>query len=204
MKKITIALPVVCLLLAGLAIGVIFLYTEKPTQAILDSHIVTEPKSRPTLAPQAYYGTPVRIDINKLNVHTLVEPVGTDSKGNMDVPKDVNNVAWYNLGYYPGEAGNAVVADHLDSANGPAIFAKLATLIPGDTITITTNTNKHYVYKVSGKAVYPYDKMPIDQVFGTSSMAQLNLITCSGTFIRTKKTYSNRIVVFSQLTQLQN
>lgn len=46
-----------------------------------------------------------------------------DAKGNMDIPKRDENVAWYQIGYYPGSKGNAVIAGHYDTATGsPAVF----------------------------------------------------------------------------------
>lgn len=148
---------------------------------------------------------PVSMRIPSLKVQTSIESVAKDTQGRMDVPKDVFNTAWYNLGPKPGEVGNAVIAGHLDTPSGkPAIFYKLDTMKKGDEIEIKDASGITYVYRVVDKKNYPVEKFPITEVFGPSNIARLNLITCDGAFDQKANTYSKRTVVFSKLVRVQN
>jgi LPXTG-site transpeptidase (sortase) family protein len=136
-----------------------------------------------------------------LNITAPVEFVGEDSEGKMDVPKEVNNVAWYQYGYIPGTPGNAVIAGHLDSTTGPAVFYRLATLKAGDDIFVTDDAGKQRHFKVTHTATHPSASFPIQEVFGPSAERQLNLITCEGTYDRASKNYSDRTVVYTTLVE---
>lgn len=147
-------------------------------------------------------GTPKSIDIPKIGVSANIENVGLDSEGKMDVPKNVYNVGWYELGFRPGEKGSAVVAGHLDGVNGePVIFFNLNSLNQGDFVTITDDKNNKYRFVVYDKRVYPYDQLPLTDIFASNENTSLNLITCDGVFDRQSRNYSQRLVVYSRLTE---
>lgn len=144
---------------------------------------------------------PQSLNISKLNINTTIESVGKDSEEKMDVPKDADNVAWYNLGPKPGEKGNAVLAGHFDRVDGsPAVFYYLNNLEVGDELEITDGNNNKFKYKVTDKKVYPADSFPLQEVFGATDKSRLNLITCEGTFNQSAKSYSHRTVIYSELT----
>ena len=117
----------------------------------------------------------------------------------MDVPKTDHTVGWYKLGYKPGEKGNAVFAGHLDKADGsPAVFWKISDLKAGDKIMTTDSKGKSYTFTVTRLTKYPYDAFPLNEVFGNSDKAKLNLITCEGAWNSAERIYSHRLVVYSQ------
>ncbi len=146
--------------------------------------------------------TPVRLQIPTLMLDTVIEAVGHDKNGAMGIPGQVNNVAWYAPGYLPGEWGNAVIAGHLDLANGaPAVFWSIGKLGVGDPIIVTAADGTQYHFAVTSQATYPYDQAPIDEIFGFSLRSQLNLITCKGEWNRGTRNYSNRLVISSELVE---
>jgi len=147
-------------------------------------------------------GIPHNISIPKIDVNTKVELVGLDESYNMGVPKDVDNVGWYRLGHKPGENGNAVIDGHFDSQTGPAIFYKLSELILGDKIIVKDDKGKNFIFSVIDKKSYPYNKLPLKDIFGSQSNPQLVLITCSGQFNRSTQNYSDRTVVYAILTDV--
>lgn len=148
------------------------------------------------------FGIPVNILINSINVNTKIESVGMDNKGRMDVPKKVENVAWYNLGSKPGFKGSAVIAGHLDTPNGsPAVFYNLTLLKPGDEIEVSDSNGNKLVFLVEKKEIYDSDKFPLDKVFADTSGKKLNLITCNGTWDSADKNYLKRLVVYSALKE---
>lgn len=164
-------------------------------QTSVDSLFNAPPKATPVPA------LPTSLRIPKLNVATNIEHVGEDEQGNMGVPQEVHNVAWYQYGYIPGTPGSAVIAGHLDSTTGPAIFYHLESLQAGDDIFVTASDGKQLHFKVLRTATYSADDFPIQEVFGAALESRLNLITCEGVFDDTTKSYSQRTVVYSILVQ---
>ena len=143
---------------------------------------------------------PQTLIIPKLGINAFVESVGLDSEGKMDIPKNVENVAWYILGYKPGEKGAAVIAGHYDKKDGsPAVFYELSSLKPGDEIIVLGENGKRLTYTVTRKQSYLTEQFPLQEVFGTQDKPRLNLITCAGTWNKGEASYTNRLVVYSEL-----
>lgn len=159
-------------------------------------HLAITPTSTKTPFP------PSTLHIPSLHISTTIESVGLDKEGNMDVPSNPSNVAWYNKGFYPGTLGNAVFAGHVDTPTGaPAVFSDLKQLKIGDSITVTDTGTTEWKYSVVGVQSYPYDNFPLREVFGKKDKKRLNLITCTGTFDQSKQTYNDRLVVYSELQE---
>lgn len=148
-------------------------------------------------------GTPQSLSIPKINIDAVVESGGLDAEKNPVLPKDADNVLWYDLGKKPGEMGSAVISGHWDKETGaPAVFYDLKKLAPGDEITIKDSDNQQYTFKVTKVVDYPYDKVPLEEVYaGQSDVPLLNLITCGGAWNASTKLYSHRTVVYSELAQ---
>ena len=143
--------------------------------------------------------TPVRLLIPRLKVDAVVESVGKDAQGDAGVPQNSQNVAWYNLGPAPGEPGNAVISGHLDDKVGPAIFRRLGELKVNDTLTVLDKAGLQRTFQVIEVAAYPYQKAPINKIFGFDLEHDLNLITCTGRWNNKTHTYSQRLVVYTRL-----
>lgn len=147
-------------------------------------------------------GLPSELSIPKLGINTSIESVGMDTEGKMDVPKNDDDVAWYNLGYKPGDKGSAVIAGHYDKVTGaPAVFYNISNLTSGDTIVVTDYQDKEYTFMVTHTETYPFDALPLQAIFNTQGTSTLNLITCEGKFNQTSSNYSHRTVVYSKLVQ---
>ena len=149
---------------------------------------------------------PMHLRIPALQIDTHIMSVGRTSSGVMDAPvSNAHNspywtsVFWYKLGPAPGQAGNAVIAGHVDRVGGdPAIFWSLSTLKPGDTIFVTIqqgNTLQFVVNRVVRYAANAPSNDVLNAVFGPSTGHHLNLITCSGVW--TGRGYDERLVVFT-------
>jgi sortase A len=210
LKKVYLGLIILFSLIVGSVAGIyVFHVQDKPlfgsspnNSAIVFQHAVnqTNPEESVQVAQQAVAFIPSRLIVPKLKINTEVEHVGVDKNQNMDVPKQAMNVAWYKLGYKPGEIGNAVLAGHYDRKNGsPAIFYNLSKLSIGDTFSVVSQDGREQKYKVTGRRTYNTDAFPIEQVFGGHSKPRLNLITCSGEWNRNAQSYTKRTVVFSEL-----
>lgn len=186
--------------LIGVGIGVMGATAPSitaPLTQFIEAVSVVE-RATPTQVPVS---PPLRLTIEKLGIEAAIEQVGLDAKNNMDVPKQVDNVAWYQLGAQPGDAGNAVIAGHLDSYTGPAVFYNLGSLEAGDEVAVTHADGSISRFRVTQKSSYPYDQFPIADVFGPTDNKRLNLITCEGDYSQATKLYSHRIVIYTELIE---
>ena len=157
-------------------------------------------KIGPAARPNGTPGVPVQLVIPRLGVRANVERVGKDAKGNMDVPKDWHNAAWYAPGARPGQPGNAALAGHLNWYGVPqAIFFNLKILVPGDVIYARDDSGRDRAFRVTANTTCPWDDCPINEIFGASARARMNLITCQGVFDRASANYSRRQVVYSEM-----
>jgi LPXTG-site transpeptidase (sortase) family protein len=144
---------------------------------------------------------PVVIEIPALDVKAPVEQVGTLKNGQMGVPEDFNSVGWYKDGGMPGDRGSAVLAGHVDSKTGPAVFYKLESLKKGDKIMVSDKDGKQLTFAVIRTKAYPRKNAPVDEVFGFSYRKKMNLITCTGNFNRNEGTHEKRLVVYTELVE---
>lgn len=197
--KIVILFFILLALVTGLWLG---------KEYLLDASQAANSTVRTAQAPEqntdeektANASEPQTLVIPKLNVNASVESVGMDSEGKMDIPKNVDNVAWYNLGYKPGEKGAAVIAGHYDKKDGsPAVFYELSSLQTGDEIIVLGENGEKLTYIITRKASYLTEQFPLEEVFGTQDKPRLHLITCAGTWNKGEASYSNRLVVYSEL-----
>ncbi|WP_214884449.1 MULTISPECIES: class F sortase [unclassified Exiguobacterium] len=145
--------------------------------------------------------TPVQIQIPKIDVDTAIEQVGVLDNGQMGVPEDENQVGWFEPGVTPGSKGNAVIAGHVDSKTGPAIFYQLDQLTKGDDVLIQDEAGNTLRFRVTKTERYDTKTAPIEEIFGATSNRNLNLITCSGTF--GDGGYDERFVVYTELVDTE-
>ena len=155
-------------------------------------------KSAPSTAFAVQANSGLRLKIPTINVDAVVKSVGLTSDGAMDAPKGPIEAAWFNLGPRPGETGSAVIDGHFGSINGvPAVFNNLYKLQPGDKLSVEDETGAITIFVVRMSRSYD-PAADASDVFGSNDgQAHLNLITCEGVWDKTKKSYSDRLVVFT-------
>ena len=148
--------------------------------------------------PQGHNRIPVSIRIPVLEQEASVLPAGVEANGDMEVPDNVSDVAWYKYGSAPGEPGSAVLAAHVDLAGqGPGVFFGLGTLDPGNVIYIDFDDGSTAAYRTEARAVYDKDSLPADAIFSREGPPVLTLITCGGDFNRSIRRYDSNIVVYA-------
>ncbi len=199
MKKGLLTIVIIIGIVVGVGIGSKISNSAPNDKQVLSTK--STPTATATIVPEMVQpGIPQTVEIPKLSVKTAIESVGNDAEGRMDVPRERKNTSWYNLGFRPGENGNAVIAGHYDNVDSsPSVFYDLGTLQVGDHIIVTDDKGKAQTFAVTKTTKYPDAAFPIDQVFGAASDPMLNLITCHGNWDEQTKNYSERLVVYSQL-----
>lgn len=145
--------------------------------------------------------TPARIRIPDLGIDTNVLEVGLTKEGKMDSPKSSTAVGWYKFGAKPGEQGNAVIAGHVNTYyDTEGVFYNLEDLAVGNTVEITDAAGQIFRFQVTAKKYLDHNSSPND-VFGPTSERNLNLVTCAGDWLKDKKTFEQRLVIFTELVE---
>lgn len=147
-------------------------------------------------------GKPVRLIIPSIGVDANIQSVGLGWKdtGNMGVPTNFTDVAWYKDGPLPGMPGSAVIDGHLDGKSvAQAVFYNLDKLLPGDLVEVVDAQGTILQFRVVDTKYYAYDATTTEIFAGDASVARLNLITCAGDWMKSAKLYDKRIVVFTEL-----
>lgn len=143
-------------------------------------------------------GLPIRIKISTIKVDAPIEYVGLTPEGAMAVPKKPANTAWYSLGPRPGEVGSAVIDGHFGWVNGiPAVFDKLHKLRVGDSLTVDDDAGVTMTFVVRALRTFNLRENPVGVFNSNDGLAHLNLITCEGVWNKSKQSYSDRLVVFT-------
>lgn len=156
-------------------------------------------------SPESTVGIPVRLEIPEIKVDANIQFVGQNDKNEMDTPSNGTDVAWYKFGPRPGEPGNAVIAGHLDTFTSRfGVFMNLEKLAIGSDIYVKDDAGKTYHFKVTKKESYGYRDAPVKEIFGESDTAKLNLITCGGVWDRKAQSYTERLVIYTELVSNEN
>ena len=125
---------------------------------------------------------------------TLVDlDVGAD--GVLQPPADPNVAGWYRRGAAPGEQGPAVIAGHVDSQEGPAVFYRLDRLAPGDPVEVARSDGKAFDYRVVSVESHTKAAFPTALVYGPAPGPVLRLVTCGGVFDPRSRHYRDNVVV---------
>jgi sortase A len=140
---------------------------------------------------------PLRLIIPSIHVNANIESLGITNSGTMDVPKNADDVAWFDQGPYPGNRGSAVIAGHLDWIDGNgAVLENLYKLRKGDLLLIKNKEGKSVSFTVKETQMLD-SEANAEEVFTSKDGIHLNLITCAGAWDIVKKSYTQRLVVFT-------
>lgn len=151
-----------------------------------------------TTALEVTFGLPTRLKIPKINVDAAVEQVGLAANGTMDIPKNIDNVAWFQFGARPGENGSAVITGHYGWKNGKAlVFDSLDKLSKGDKLSIENDKGVAITFIVRESRSFDPKANTSDVFLSNDGKPHLNLVTCEGVWNEDSKNYPSRLVVFS-------
>ena len=164
-----------------------------PTDAAVDPASDFGPLMTPS-APVA-----LRIPSIKLSTRGLVD-LDLDARGELEAPKDFQQAGWYAGGPTPGEFGPSVIAAHVDSHLGPAVFYRLGALKKGATVMVEREDGSTATFVVDRVERYPKAEFPTSEVYGdTRGRAELRLITCGGDIDRRTGHYVDNVVAYAHL-----
>ena len=125
-------------------------------------------------------------------------PLHREPDGTMQTPRRWENTGWYEPGPEPGERGPAVIAGHVDSTAGPAVFYRLRELRRGNLIRIRRADGSMLRFRVEGLERWPKSDFPTRRVFGRRTrISVLRLVTCAGNFDTSTGHYVDNTIVYA-------
>jgi hypothetical protein len=179
--------------------------SDGPPVADESEHMSAAPPAAATedvdLGPVLAGSPPVALDIPRIGLHSRkIVALGLAKDGSIEVPRDSSAPGWFTPGPSPGQFGPAVIAGHVDSTKGPAVFYRLGELHRGDRVEVTREDGSVASFIIDRVKQYEKDAFPTRAVYGNSTnRAELRLITCGGRYDK-KAGYLSNIVAFAHLT----
>jgi hypothetical protein len=143
--------------------------------------------------------SPTSVHVPTAGIGSDLLPLGLDSSGALVPPADYARAGWYAAGTRPGAVGPAVIAGHVDSRDGPAVFFRLGDVTVGDPVVVGRADGSTVRFTVTRVARYAKSQFPTALVYGPTPDAELRLITCGGAFDRSAGSYLDDVVVFAHL-----
>jgi hypothetical protein len=140
---------------------------------------------------------PVTVEIARIDVRADLVELDLDADGRLEVPADPALAGWYVRGPRPGDPGPAVIAGHVDSPRGPAVFHRLGELAPGDEVVVHRADGSSAGFVVQRLERWPKRAFPTDDVYRDAAGAELRLITCGGVFDPRARRYEDNVIVFA-------
>lgn len=190
----------VALTLAG--VGFLLLWGQATTPAPAPSAVPDVAARRTTPGPvetavpvAAATRQAMRLSIPAIDVATDLIGLGLQDDGTVEVPTRPERAGWYRLGPRPGAQGSAVVLGHVDSVDGPAVFARLATLEPGDRVRVRHPDGTEVAFRVRSVTTYANADFPAELVYSPHGRRELNLVTCGGDYDAALGGYQANVVV---------
>ncbi|GIL35192.1 class F sortase [Phycicoccus sp. DTK01] len=175
-----------------------------PTPDVPDSVAVTRRGPNDASLPARATGgsaapgdRPARVRIPAIGVDSRLVDLGIAPDGTMEVPRDPALAGWLTAAAAPGQRGPAVIAGHVDTHTGPAVFVRLRELRPGDEVEVVQRDGDVVRFTVRSSVQVAKDDFPTEAVYGPQPGPVLRLVTCSGEIDPVTGHYTDNTVVFA-------
>ena len=146
-----------------------------------------------TVAPDR----PRYLSIEKLGVkNARILPMGVNMKGELDTPRNIFDVGWYESSGKPGQGGTLMIDGHNGGPHVHGVFKNLPDLKTGDIIKIERGDGEVFKYKVAENVTV--DLAEADKYMATAAVSpesgieSVTLITCTGEWSQAQGTYLSR------------
>ena len=141
----------------------------------------------------------MRLVVPSIATDAPIDQMGLLPNGDMEAPTGGVNTGWYKLGSRPGDVGSAVIAGHFGRwKNGEAsVFDRLRDLKKGEKVIVRDDAGATVTFAVRETRTLGREDDASAVFTSGDSKAHLNLITCQGMWDESQKTYSERLVVFT-------
>jgi LPXTG-site transpeptidase (sortase) family protein len=144
-------------------------------------------------ADQARY-----VYLPSINAEARVMSAGINSKGKIDVPKNVNDAAWYDGSAKPGQEGQVLLSGSTSFASTyRSVFDNVSKLQIGDRITVELGDGKMVNYRIVSNETLAADKVDTKKSLDVPDGATrgLTLMICTGKFDYRTGSSDTRVII---------
>lgn len=192
--------------LIGLVVGAAWLMTsDRPAPRASGPAAAVVQTQRPDLPVSSGAGErPERLRVPRIGVDTHLMDLDLTATRQLQVPplSQPWTAGWYDRSPVPGDIGPAVLAGHVDSRTGPAVFYRLRELRRGDRIVVDRSDGRTATFAVDRVEQVEKAAFPTRRVYGATPRPELRLITCGGSFDAASGHYTANVVVYAHLSSL--
>ena len=196
-----VAAPVAATLVASVLLalagtGAVIARSSGPAAPGVDTTAAAPAPEVPPPSLPRLSGDPLRVRIPAIGVVAPLVRLGLNPDRTLEVPT-YEEAGWYTGRSRPGDPGPAIIAAHVDSRTGPAVFYRLRELTPGDLIHVDYRGGS-VTFSVRESQSFPKSSFPTSLVYGATDGPELRLVTCDGTFDRQARSYRSNLVVWAE------
>ena len=146
-----------------------------------------------TVAPDR----PRYLTVEKLGVkNARVLPMRVNTSGELDTPRNIFDVGWYEASGKPGQGGTLMIDGHNGGPHIHGVFKNLPDLVAGDIIKVERGDGAVFNYKVVENKTVPLEDSDAYMSAAARSpepgTESVTLITCTGVWVPQKQTYDSR------------
>lgn len=147
---------------------------------------------------------PRYLSIPKLNVHNArIFEVGLTASGAMATRANIFDIGWYGVSSKPGQGGTLLMNGHNGGPTKVGVFKYLGNLDTGDPIIIERGDGVLFTYQVVENRTFLLAEanayMATMQTSPIPGVESISLITCSGEWSQSQRTYLSRTMVRATL-----
>lgn len=140
---------------------------------------------------------PRYLSVEKLNVkNARILSMGVNSKGELDTPRNIFDVGWYESSGKPGQGGTLIIDGHNGGPHVHGVFKDLPKLAKGDVIKIERGDGEIFKYSVVENIDVPLTEadqyMAKAAISPESGKESVTLISCTGEWSQQQDTYLSR------------
>ncbi|MBQ3432773.1 class F sortase [Candidatus Saccharibacteria bacterium] len=140
---------------------------------------------------------PRYLTIERLGIRNArILPMGVNDKGELDTPRNIFDVGWYDGSGKPGQGGTMMIDGHNGGPHVHGVFKDLPGLVIGDVIKVERGDGVVFNYKVAeNKAVLLSESNNYMSEAAKSpekGKESVTLITCTGEWSDQRQTYLSR------------
>lgn len=146
-----------------------------------------------TVAPDR----PRYLTVEKLKVkNSRILSMGVNTSGELDTPRNIFDVGWYEASGKPGQGGTMIIDGHNGGPHVHGVFKNLPDLVAGDIIKVERGDGAIFNYKVVENKTVPLSESDAYMTAAAKSpepgKESVTLITCTGEWSQQQGTYLSR------------
>ena len=140
---------------------------------------------------------PRYLTIERLGIRNArILSMGVNEKGELDTPRNIFDVGWYESSGKPGQGGTMMIDGHNGGPHVHGVFKDLPSLVVGDIIKVERGDGVVFNYKVVENKAVPLaesnEYMPEAGKSPEKGKESVTLITCTGDWSDQQQTYLSR------------